>query len=144
MEVSSEVLDAIVTPQPDTKWYVLRVVSGKERKVKEYLDKDIQRSGWTSSEEVESEDLEGLRTNLPASEERVKSDFGLATQRSFGGGIFLQAKSRTKLHMLHNGLGHCTAQSLRVVSRERTVKSSEVGVCVRVVAPSGKTLKEHW
>jgi transcriptional antiterminator NusG len=33
-------------PQADTKWYVLRVVSGKERKVKEYLDKDIIRSGW--------------------------------------------------------------------------------------------------
>jgi len=33
-------------PQPETKWYVLRVVSGKERKVKEYLDKDIIRSGW--------------------------------------------------------------------------------------------------
>jgi transcriptional antiterminator NusG len=30
----------------DTKWYVLRVVSGKERKVKEYLDKDIARNGW--------------------------------------------------------------------------------------------------
>lgn len=46
MEISSEVIDAITTPQPETKWYVLRVVSGKERKVKEYLDKDIQRSGW--------------------------------------------------------------------------------------------------
>jgi len=33
--------------QSDSKWYVLRVVSGKERKVKEYLDKDISRSGWT-------------------------------------------------------------------------------------------------
>ena len=32
--------------KPETKWYVLRVVSGKERKVKEYLDKDILRSGW--------------------------------------------------------------------------------------------------
>ncbi len=31
---------------PDTKWYVLRVISGKERKVKEYLDKDIIRNGW--------------------------------------------------------------------------------------------------
>jgi len=31
----------------ETKWYVLRVVSGKERKVKEYLDKDIARAGWT-------------------------------------------------------------------------------------------------
>jgi len=27
--------------QQDSKWYVLRVVSGKERKVKEYLDKEI-------------------------------------------------------------------------------------------------------
>jgi transcriptional antiterminator NusG len=32
--------------QQDTKWYVLRVVSGKERKIKEYLDKDITRNGW--------------------------------------------------------------------------------------------------
>ena len=32
--------------QEDTKWYVLRVVSGKERKIKEYLDKDIARNGW--------------------------------------------------------------------------------------------------
>ena len=35
-----------VPPQADTKWYVLRVISGKERKVKEYLDKDIIRSGY--------------------------------------------------------------------------------------------------
>jgi len=35
-----------IATQADTKWYVLRVVSGKERKVKEYLDKDIIRSGW--------------------------------------------------------------------------------------------------
>lgn len=32
--------------QKETKWYVLRVVSGKERSVKEYLDKDIARNGW--------------------------------------------------------------------------------------------------
>jgi transcriptional antiterminator NusG len=39
----------ITVPQVEdnTKWYVLRVVSGKERSVKEYLDKDIARSGWT-------------------------------------------------------------------------------------------------
>ena len=35
-------------PQVETKWYVLRVVSGKERKVKEYLDKDLVRNGWTT------------------------------------------------------------------------------------------------
>jgi transcriptional antiterminator NusG len=35
------------TPAPqDTKWYVLRVVSGKEKKIKEYLDKEIRLSGW--------------------------------------------------------------------------------------------------
>ena len=32
--------------KPETKWYVLRVVSGKERKIKEYLDKDIIRNSW--------------------------------------------------------------------------------------------------
>src|SRR3954453_3450185 len=35
-----------VVQQQETKWYVLRVVSGKERKEKEYLDKDIIRSGY--------------------------------------------------------------------------------------------------
>lgn len=36
-------------PQDHTKWYVLRVVSGKERKVKEYLDKEVNRSGWSET-----------------------------------------------------------------------------------------------
>ncbi len=30
----------------DTKWYCLRVVSNKERKIKERLDMEIDRSGW--------------------------------------------------------------------------------------------------
>jgi len=34
------------TTQEETKWYVLRVISGKERKIKEYLDKDIMRNHW--------------------------------------------------------------------------------------------------
>jgi len=33
--------------EQETKWFVLRVVSGKERKVKEYLDKEISRGGWS-------------------------------------------------------------------------------------------------
>ncbi len=33
----------------DTKWYVLRVISGKEKKVKEYLDKEIKISGWSKA-----------------------------------------------------------------------------------------------
>jgi transcriptional antiterminator NusG len=40
---------ALATPiVPETKWYVLRVVSGKEKKIKEYLDKDIVRNGWSN------------------------------------------------------------------------------------------------
>lgn len=38
--------------QQDTKWYVLRVVSGKEKKIKEYLDKDITRNGWNVIRQV--------------------------------------------------------------------------------------------
>ncbi len=40
--------EVVETAAKETKWYVLRVVSGKERGVKEYLDKDIARSGWTN------------------------------------------------------------------------------------------------
>lgn len=32
----------------DTKWYVLRVVSGKEKKLKEYIDKEIKINGWVN------------------------------------------------------------------------------------------------
>lgn len=39
-------MDTPVIEQQDSKWYVLRVVSGKERSVKEYLDKDILRQSW--------------------------------------------------------------------------------------------------
>ncbi len=30
----------------ETKWYSLRVISGKERKIKEHIDLEILRSGW--------------------------------------------------------------------------------------------------
>jgi len=46
IETNSPAVENVAPPAPETKWYVLRVVSGKERKVKEYLDKDIIRSGW--------------------------------------------------------------------------------------------------
>jgi len=47
--METEVVTSPVTAAaPDTKWYVLRVVSGKEKKIKEYLDKDIVRNGWTN------------------------------------------------------------------------------------------------
>jgi transcriptional antiterminator NusG len=30
----------------ETKWYSLRVISGKERKIKERIELEVQRSGW--------------------------------------------------------------------------------------------------
>ena len=30
----------------EKKWYVLRVISGKERKIKTYIESEIDRSGW--------------------------------------------------------------------------------------------------
>jgi len=35
-----------IEQQEESKWYVLRVVSGKERSLKEYLDKDLLRQTW--------------------------------------------------------------------------------------------------
>jgi len=43
---AQESSDKEAVVEKETKWYVLRVVSGKERKTKEYLDKDIIRNGW--------------------------------------------------------------------------------------------------
>ncbi len=47
--MSEIVITPDVKPAPDTKWYVIRVVSGKERKVKEYLDKEVKINNWSNS-----------------------------------------------------------------------------------------------
>ena len=39
----------VAVPAQDTKWYVIRVVSGKERKIKEYIDKEVKINNWTKS-----------------------------------------------------------------------------------------------
>ena len=44
----SDLVNDTVAAQ-ETKWYVLRVLSGKEKKVKEYLDKEVKISGWSQS-----------------------------------------------------------------------------------------------
>ena len=48
MEETTPVIEKVEKAEKESKWYVLRVVSGKERKVKEYLDKDIVRNGWSN------------------------------------------------------------------------------------------------
>ena len=42
-------MEATTVQEKESKWYVLRVVSGKERKIKEYLDKDIIRNNWSET-----------------------------------------------------------------------------------------------
>lgn len=51
-EVTTNTENTENVQQQDTKWYVLRVVSGKEKKVKEYLDKEINRGGWQQVKQV--------------------------------------------------------------------------------------------
>jgi transcriptional antiterminator NusG len=46
IEASNNPAEETNVPTQDTKWYVLRVVSGKEKKVKEYLDIEVRRSDW--------------------------------------------------------------------------------------------------
>ncbi|MCB0651327.1 MAG: transcription termination/antitermination factor NusG [Saprospiraceae bacterium] len=36
-------------PGEEKRWYSLRVISGKERKIKERIELEIQRSGWDNS-----------------------------------------------------------------------------------------------
>jgi len=47
--INDTTIVADTKPAPDTKWYVIRVVSGKEKKVKEYLDKEVKINGWVNS-----------------------------------------------------------------------------------------------
>ncbi len=49
METTIQNTSEEIIQKDDSKWYVLRVVSGKERKVKEYLDKEVNRSGWSET-----------------------------------------------------------------------------------------------
>ncbi|MBT8218737.1 MAG: transcription termination/antitermination protein NusG [Bacteroidia bacterium] len=49
--INSKILESTTTTTPDiqnsgTKWYSLRVISGKEKKIKERIDLEISRSDW--------------------------------------------------------------------------------------------------
>lgn len=49
METTEIVPEQAPKPAQETKWYVIRVVSGKERKIKEYLDKEVRINKWENS-----------------------------------------------------------------------------------------------
>lgn len=44
-EIAAEA-EAKATETSDKRWYSLRVISGKERKIKERIELEIERSGW--------------------------------------------------------------------------------------------------
>jgi transcription termination/antitermination protein NusG len=46
IDISSEAAPQPKPAEKESRWFVLRVVSGKENKIKEYLDVDIRRNGW--------------------------------------------------------------------------------------------------
>jgi transcriptional antiterminator NusG len=37
----------MVQMSEDKKWYVLRVISGKEKKLRDIIEKEIKLSGWS-------------------------------------------------------------------------------------------------
>ena len=45
-EESETPLEDTASQVDDKKWYSLRVISGKERKIKERIEMEIERSGW--------------------------------------------------------------------------------------------------
>lgn len=46
IEEAEESSDTVESSGPDKKWYSLRVISGKERKIKERIELEIDRSKW--------------------------------------------------------------------------------------------------
>jgi transcriptional antiterminator NusG len=45
----TETIETATAVNQDTKWYVIRVVSGKEKKAKEYIDKEVKIHKWEQS-----------------------------------------------------------------------------------------------
>jgi len=39
-------MSTVTEQDKDTRWYSLRVISGKERKIKERIQTEISRNGW--------------------------------------------------------------------------------------------------
>ncbi len=46
MSKEKETLGAPKVPSTEKKWYSLRVISGKEKKIKERIDHEVDRSNW--------------------------------------------------------------------------------------------------
>ncbi len=74
----------------DKKWFVLRVVSGKEKKIKQYLDMEIERSKWTEAV---------LQILVPTEKVyKLKNGKKVIHERNFFPGYLMIEAEPTKMH----------------------------------------------
>lgn len=72
-------------PAVDSKWYVLRVISGSEKKIKEYLEKEINRSEW-------KDDVLDILSPVEKVVKIVRGKKTLRDKTLYPGYLFLEAK----------------------------------------------------
>jgi transcription termination/antitermination protein NusG len=74
----------------EKKWYVMRVISGKERKIKEYIENEVSRSGWN---EIVTQILVPMEKIY-----KVKDGKKVIKERTFFPGYILMEADETKIN----------------------------------------------
>lgn len=124
----------------ETKWFVIRVVSGKEKKAKEYIDKEISRSKW---EEVITQVLVPMEKVY-----KIVNGKKVIKERNFYPGYVLLEAFEKKMsgEVLHtvrnvpgviNFLGHNTPTALRKseVNKILGITDDSVDAGVQMIEP---------
>src|SRR6185503_10113635 len=79
-----------ISMSDEKKWYVMRVISGKERKIKEYIENEVSRSGWT---EIVTQILVPMEKIY-----KVKDGKKVIKERTFFPGYILMEADDTKIN----------------------------------------------
>ncbi|MBA3648791.1 MAG: transcription termination/antitermination factor NusG [Chitinophagales bacterium] len=74
----------------EKKWFVMRVISGKERKIKEYIENEVNRSGWN---EVITQVLVPMEKIY-----KIKNGKKVIKERTFYPGYILVEAEETKMN----------------------------------------------
>lgn len=74
----------------EKKWFVMRVISGKERKIKEYIEHEVKRSNWT---EIVTQILVPMEKIY-----KVKNGKKVIKERTFFPGYILMEADETKIN----------------------------------------------
>jgi transcription termination/antitermination protein NusG len=132
----------------ETKWYVLRVLSGKERKIKEYIENEVTRSGWA----------EIIKQVMIPTEKvyHIKNGKKIIKERNFFPGYVLLEADEHRIHgdMLQtirnisgviNFLGGTKPQALRKLEVNRILgkvdEMAEAGLKINEPYLVGETVK---